>query len=155
MSEQTQPNPGLPEVRNFPVWKGDDLIEVSGAEWEAVNNFIDQAQGALYAVNSVMSRNIVKGTIKMKFEKLNKATLSYEPMTAEEEAPYQEELAKAIESAKKIQADRDAAAAKEQPLEYPSQEGIPVLDPEPGQLVSVEGNPLTTNNTDKPNLIVV
>ena len=137
----------LPEVRQSPVWKSDELLEVSGQEWETLFNFVENSSAAFMAANAVMSRNIINGKIKLKFEKLNKETLQYSDMSAEEEAPYQTEFQKAVQ-----QAVQQANATPEtksklvtldqteetETLEPPSQEGLPRID----SLVDAQGNPL-------------
>lgn len=98
MSQQLPPQ--MPEVRNVPVWASDAKIEISGFEWEAIQNGLVQVQIMQQAAQAVMTRNIVNGTIKMDFEKLNPKTLQYEPMTDEEKAPHQAQFAKIIETIK-------------------------------------------------------
>lgn len=148
MEERQGSQNGMPEIRQSPVWNSDEIIEVSGHEWEAIFNFIESSSSAFMAANSVMSRNIINNKIRLKFEKLNKETLMYEDMTPEEEAPYQAEFQKAVKSA--IEASK---ASKENSLivtpdqieaedmidmELPSQEGLPRLD----GLVDKDGNPV-------------
>lgn len=74
----------LPPVRSIPTWPQDAKIEVTGFEWEAIQNAIVQMQVAQQAAQSIMSRNILNGQITMDFEKLNPQTLEYEPMNVEE-----------------------------------------------------------------------
>lgn len=90
----------LPPVRNIPVWPSDAKIELTGFEWEAIQNGLVQVQVMQQAAQAIMSRNIINGVITMDFEKLNPKTLEYEPMTDEEKAPHREELAKLIEGLK-------------------------------------------------------
>jgi len=97
--------PQMPEVQSIPTWAGDAKIEVTGAEWEAIQNGLTSIQYAQQAAQAVMSRAIVEGVIKMDFEKLNPQTLQYETMTDEEKAPHLENFNAAIEKVK--------AAAKE------------------------------------------
>jgi hypothetical protein len=78
----------LPPVRNYPVWDQNANIVIKGFEWEAIQNGLAQIQLAQQAAQSVMSRNIVNGTISMGFEKLDPQTLQYVAMTAEEAAPH-------------------------------------------------------------------
>lgn len=93
MSEQAQTGgPQLPEVRNFPIWDKNAKIEMFGYEWEIIFNSIANLQVLQQATNSVMSRNIVNGTINMDFEKLNPGTLEYSAMTDEEKVPYKKEF---------------------------------------------------------------
>lgn len=99
MSNQPQ-IPQMPPVRNIPVWSPQAKIELTGYEWEAIQNGLVQVQVMQQVAQGVMSRHIVNGTIKMDFEKLNAQTLQYEPMTDEEKAPHQEEFAKLIETVK-------------------------------------------------------
>ena len=96
MNQENTRIPQMPEVRQVPVWANDAKIEMTGFEWEAIQNAIVYAQMGAQATQSVMSRNIMNGVIKMDFEKLNPQTLEYEPMTDEEKKPYQEEFQQAI-----------------------------------------------------------
>ena len=96
-----QSMPPMPEVRSIPTWAPDAVISVTGTEWEAIQNGLTNIQYAQQAAQSVMSRAIVAGTIKMEFEKLNAKTLEYETMTDEEKAPHVEQLNKAIEAIRK------------------------------------------------------
>lgn len=121
--------PQLPPVRNIPVWASDAKIEITGFEWEAIQNGLVQTQIMQQAAQSVMSRNIVNGVIKMDFEKLNPQTLQYEPMTEEEKAPHIEEFNKLIESVK-------------------SAANAPQANPEP-MIVTPEGEPATAENVEK------
>lgn len=91
---------GMPPVRNVPTWKHTDNIVVTGYEWEAIQNSLAHLQLAQQAAQSVMSRNIVNGTIQMDFEKLNPQTLQYEPMTDAEKQPHREDFAKMLEAFK-------------------------------------------------------
>lgn len=147
---------GMPEVRQSPIWKSDEMLEISGAEWESIFNFIENSSAAFMAANAVMSRNIVNGKIKLKFDKLNKETFTYEDMTPEEEAPYQAEFQKAIEAAiamqkkqenKLIVTTDDMKEEVSNFLSSPDQEGLPRLD----AIVDEHGNDLGKSN----NLTVV
>ena len=102
MSEQKQSNgiPQMPEVRNVPVWASDAEIVLTGFEWEAIQNALVQVQIAQQAAQSVMSRNIISGVVKMDFEKLNPQTLQYEPMADADKKQHQEAFAKMIEGIK-------------------------------------------------------
>lgn len=90
----------LPPVRSIPVWGPDSKIEISGYEWEAIQNGLGAVQIAQQAGQAVMSRNMLTGVITMDFEKLNPQTLEYGPMTDEEKAPYLENFQKAIQKVK-------------------------------------------------------
>jgi hypothetical protein len=160
MSERTQQSNqpvGMPEIRQSPVWKSDEMLEITGAEWETLFNFVENSSAAFMAANAVMSRNIINGKVKLKFEKLNKESFMYEDMTSEEEAPYQAEVQKAIDAAVKAVSQSNSAIVTSEEIEAesaeiftpPSQEGLPVLD----GLVDANGTPLTT--TEKPDLRVV
>lgn len=96
----SEPTMQIPEVRNVPVWANDAKIEMTGYEFEALYNGLQQIQMAQQSVNGIMSRNILNGTIKMEFEKFDKTAQNYVPMTEEEKAPFKEDFAKAVEAAK-------------------------------------------------------
>lgn len=89
--------PPMPEVRAVPIWAPDASISVTGAEWEAIQNMLANLQVSAQAIQAVMSRNIIEGTIKLDYQKLNSKTLTYEEMTDEEKAPYEENTRNAIE----------------------------------------------------------
>lgn len=91
--EQTQKN-----VREVPVWKSQDVIEMTGADFEVIYNFIMNAQGAFLAAQGIMNRNLVNGTIQLDFEKFEDG--KYVPMTDEEKAPYKEQFEIAVTAAK-------------------------------------------------------
>lgn len=112
MSEQSvqQPMPQYPPVRTIPVWPADAVITITGQEWEALQNGLSQLQGALQAGQAIMSRHIIQGVIGMEFEKLDPATLTYGPMTAEEKAPYIEDFKRAVEAIKNPPAPQAAEA---------------------------------------------
>lgn len=109
--------PNMPEVQSIPTWSADAKIEVTGAEWEAIQNGLTQIQLAQQAAQAVMTRALVDGVIKMDFEKLNPQTLQYEPMSDEEKASYVENFNKAIENVKK-------AASGQVPTEEEPQSNI-------------------------------
>src|SRR6188768_2906446 len=87
----TSANQPKPEIRQTPCWKQGDIIEMTGQEWEEIYNFINGATGAFMATNQVMSRNIVNGNVKLRFEKLNDKG-EFVALTPEEEKPYQDDL---------------------------------------------------------------
>lgn len=101
MNQQMPPQ--MPPVRNIPTWPSDAKIELTGFEWEALQNGLVQMQVMQQVAQAVMSRNIINGIITMDFEKLNPKTLQYEPMTEEEKAPHKEEFAKLVEGFKATQ----------------------------------------------------
>lgn len=103
MNQKDTQIPQLPPVQSVPNWAPDAEIVVTGIEWETIQNGLIAVQGAQQAAQAVMSRNIINGVIKMDFEKLNPQTLTYEPMTDEEKAPYLENFAKAVEKVKNPQ----------------------------------------------------
>lgn len=107
MSNQQQPQQSMPLVRNIPIWDAEARISVTGYEWEAIQNALGQLNIAQQAAQSVVSRNLVEGTIKMKFEKLNPLTVQYEDMTAEEQAPYVANFEKMIADFKAKQAEQE------------------------------------------------
>lgn len=117
MSEQNKAAQAaqMPAVRNVPVWDPNALIEITGIEFEAIQNGLTQIQLAQQATQSVMSRNILNGTITMEFEKLNPQTLRYEAMTAEEQAPHVEQFNKQVAAFK--EATAKAQQAQSAPVE--------------------------------------
>src|ERR1700753_3291252 len=82
----------LPSHRSVPVWDPQVDIHIKGYEWEVIYNFIGSSQVAAQAAQGVMSRNIVNGTIKMEFEKLDPQKLQYVEMTDEEKAPLRKQF---------------------------------------------------------------
>lgn len=114
-----------PNVRQAPVWGGNDLIEVYGAEWEALFNFVNSANLAYASAHSVMNRNLLNGKIKMRFEKVlpDGSTV---PMTKDEEKPYQKEFNKLLAQAKEIANKAVKGQVTEAPVD--DQAGVPFLD---------------------------
>lgn len=141
MSEQNKPFE-IPEVRNVPVWANDAIIEMKGFEFEALFNGLMQIQTAQQAVNGIMSRNVLNGTVKMDFEKFDKAKQEYVPMSDEEKAPYVKNFEDAVAAAKKPQvAETNAPLIQEAPTQFVTPDGVPVtsedltptIQPEEGQ----------------------
>ena len=91
----------MPSIRNVPIWDGNAKFEVYAFEWEAIQNGLVNIQLAQQAAQSVMSRNILNGVVRMDFEKLNPQTLQYEPMDDEEKKEYADQFNETIESFKK------------------------------------------------------
>lgn len=91
--------PPMPEVRVVPIWSPDAVIEITGAEWHAIQEGLSLIQGSMQAAQAVMAKNIVKGVIDLDCEKLNPKTLSYEPMTADEKEPHLKTLKEQITAA--------------------------------------------------------
>lgn len=125
----------LPPVRQIPVWSSDADIAMKGFEFEALQNSIVQLQVAQQSIQSIMSRNLVEGNIKMDFEKLNPQTLEYEPMTDEEKKPHQDDFAKAVENVKQAAEKMKQEAGDVQPT--PSVDDVPQT-PNPPQTQNVE-----------------
>lgn len=93
-------NQELQNVRPIPVWKSTDKIELSGLEFEVINNFINSVQASYGAIQSVMNRNILSGVISLDFEKLNEDKTAYVEMSDEEKAPHIAEYQKILEAAR-------------------------------------------------------
>lgn len=142
---QASPAQAEPEIRQSPVWNAADVLEISGQELKTILDFIEQSTSAFYAVNAVMSRNIVSGKVQLKFEKFDKTSSDYVEMTPEEEAPYQEEVQKAIRAAIAIQNGQTATPQEPGPITAEEQKDLPRLD----TLVDANGNPYPT--VDAPN----
>lgn len=107
---QKQQVPQMPPVRSIPVWPSDAKIELTGYEWEGIQNSLANLQIAQQVAQSVMSRNILNGTITMDFEKLNSESLQYEPMTEEEKVSHVEAFKASVEAFKAQQAAAKEAA---------------------------------------------
>jgi hypothetical protein len=132
-----------PKVMQSPVWQANDTIEVNGAEWQAIADFISQSERAVMAFHAVMNKNVLNGTIKMKFQKLSEAGTEYVDVTPEEDAKYQADFQNMLNQANDL-ARKAVAAAKEQELAT-SQEGLPQLD----ALVAPDGTPAGEENKAK------
>lgn len=137
MSQQNQ-QVGPEPIRQVPVWKSQDPIEMNGLEFEAIYNFINSVQGAYAAVQSIMNKNIISGKVQLNFEKLNETKTDYVPMSEEEQAPHKAEFQKVLDAAKA----QAASMVKRQDyhLEPDSQEGVPHLD----GLVDANGQPVSS-----------
>lgn len=152
--------PQLPEVREIPTWKSSDTIEMKGAEFESLYNFINELnyimQGAFGAAQAIMQRNIVNGVIDVNFEKLvtEDGVPSYQPMSEDEAAPHK---AKFKESIAEIKAKVAEAVEK---MKIGTQDGEyqpgPLLDAivdqngnvagEVPQIVDAIGNPIASES---------
>ena len=99
MSENQVPQPA--EIRQQPVWKSNEILEITGLEFEAMYNYINSVQGAYAAMQSVMNRNILSGKVNIDFEKLNDSKTAYEPMSAEEKAPHLAEVQATLDALRK------------------------------------------------------
>lgn len=106
----------LPPVRNVPTWEADATIKLSGIEWEVIFNGLSQLAQLQQAAQGIMSRNILDGTIKMVFQKLDAATMQYGEMTPEEMKPYQEQFSQMIANVKEA-ASRIPVEVKESVIE--------------------------------------
>lgn len=124
-----QNTPTMPEVRSIPTWASDAKIELTGLEWDAIQNGLTNIQIAQQASQAVMSRNIVSGVIGLDYEKLDPATLQYVPMTDEEKAPYIDNLNKALEAIRNPQP---------QATEAPTAPEVKILDATGNEIETTE-----------------
>ena len=144
--------PQMPPVQEVPTWSPKANIEMNGAEFETVFNFIASAQNAMMAVQSVMNKNILNGTVKLSFNKLVTDTngkQSYVPMTPEESAPYEADLAKMIEQIKNPQPIVEEKASGIVDLngnDIPTTQATPVEDVLTVNVLQEEAAPETPNN---------
>lgn len=123
---------GLPEVKHVPYWSSKEPLEIIGIEFEAMNNFIAQAQNAVYACNSVMNRNILNGKIKVKFEKLNDSKTDYVEMTEAEQEPYKKDFEAMVNSLKQREAELNQSKVSEpQPTAPAETQETPVIQMNP------------------------
>lgn len=113
----------LPEVREVPTWNPNEKIEVTGVEFEMIYNGVTQLQSIFAAAQSIMSRNLLNGKIRMNFEKLVDG--NYVPMSEEEQAPRREEYQKLINSILSQQANAEAA---QQPVDESMPEELTPVD---------------------------
>lgn len=132
-----QQTEGLPAVRHVPFWSSKEQLEVLGIEFEAMNNFIVQAQNAIYATNSVMNRNILNGKVKVRFEKLDESGQNYVPMTADEEVPYQKDFQDMVNAVRERESGSNQSAD-------PTPESPTASETLVVSLVSAEGEPISS-----------
>lgn len=99
MSENQVPQPA--PIRQVPVWKSSEILEITGLEFEAIYNYINSVQGAYAAMQSVMNRNILSGKVNIDFEKLNDTQSAYVPMSDEEKAPHLAEVQATLDALRK------------------------------------------------------
>lgn len=119
MSEVQQQNaPQAAPVRQVPVWKSNEKLEILGVEFEAIYNYINSIQGAYAAVQGIMNRNILNGKVQIDFEKLNEDQTAYVPMSEEEKAPHVAEVTATLEVLRK------QAAANNDPNLSPTIEDV-------------------------------
>lgn len=100
MSE-TQQLPQPAKVRQVPIWKSNEKLEILGVEFEAIYNYINSVQGAYAAMQGVMNRNILNGKVQIDFEKLNDEQTAYVPMSDEEKAPHLAEVQATLDALRK------------------------------------------------------
>lgn len=138
-----------PSVKTSPYWAGDANITLFGAEWDAIFNFINSVAPAYAACSSVMNRGVLEGTVKVRFERQDPTTGEVTPLSPEEEVPYQQQFQETIKQAKEIAAQAvkkvNETADQENQPDYPSQEGLPVLD----ALVDPNGNAVSSEKLSR------
>lgn len=94
--QEIKPVPEELKVRSVPKWKGNEILDMTGIEFEGLyNGSIKQSAAFL---DSVMQRNIVNGKIHVDFEKLNEDGSDYVEMTEEEQAPFKKEFNQYLEN---------------------------------------------------------
>ena len=89
----------IPQLKQFPIWKSQEEIIVSGLEWEAIYNALNIFRQGIVAAESVMQRNTESGKITMKFVDENDQEVAPEKV-AEYTKQLQEYFAKRAESEK-------------------------------------------------------
>lgn len=135
----------LPEVRNVPVWKSTDKFEMNGLEFQEIFNFLNNINGAYMATQSIMNKNIMNGTVKMQFEKINPETGQYEPLSGDDAKPYEDDFNAMVETVRKQNENPQPSA---QPQEEPSIERLDAI-------VDANGVPYNEEDRGKPNLTIV
>lgn len=142
-----QKEQGQPQVREVPYWNPRDTISMLGIEFETLYNGIQDVNYSiqrLFAVSqAVMQRNILDGTIRVRFEKLvtkhtdtGEPYQDYEVMSDEEQAPHIENFEKLVASIKENQA-KAAELTKDGDSEQSAQE--------PSAIVDALGQPTSSN----------
>lgn len=137
--QQANPNQ-LSPVREVPVWKSTDTIEMKGIEFETLYNGVNEMnylmQGMFAACQAILQRNLVNGTIGVNFEKLvdktnpeGQAYQDYEMMSEEEAAPHRTNFNELLEGIRGKVAEAMANAQI-------SQEGVPSIH----DIVDADGN---------------
>lgn len=117
MSETNQQQgPMMPPVRSIPVWDNNAKIELTGTEFQVIENSLARLQEMIQVVQSVMSRNIISGEIKLDFQKLNPQTLQYGEMSAEEKAVHEKAFQEQVAAFKEAQAKAEAERATQKPV---------------------------------------
>jgi hypothetical protein len=141
MSQNAALAQSMPPVRSVPIWPADAKIDVTGVEWEAILNTFSLLQNGVQAVQSVMSRNLVNGTMTMDFEKLNPQTLQYEKMPDDEKAKNQAEFAEMIKAFKEQQSKPTQPVAEEQAPDtgLVDATGEPLNSPTAGKIINLDG----------------
>lgn len=145
MAETPQDNApqGVPEqlkVRSVPKWKGNEILEITGIEFEGLyNGSIKQSAAFL---DSVMNRNVVNGKIHVDFEKINEDGTDYEEMTEEEQAPFKKEFNQWLDSIRNHKPNQSETPKQD---EVPSQAPTPAEDAPKEQAVvlDMKGDRLT------------
>lgn len=117
----------VPNVRQFPAWKSNVELTITGRELEAIAQFMDHAGPATMAYQQIVNRGLIDGNIELKYEKLNETGDGYEAMTDEESAPYRAEFEALVKQAKDIAAQAKEKIAQEKELAE-SQKDLPQID---------------------------
>lgn len=139
------------DVRGIPTWDANELLEVYGAEFAAIQEYIASVPQAYAAVNSILNRNCLNGKVTMKFEKPD-ANGNFVELTPEEAAPHEEQFQNTLNEAKRLAKEAIERSHGGQFPEPPSQEGLPRID----AIVDQTGTPVADEDKgNKPNLIVV
>jgi hypothetical protein len=151
-------NQQIPEVREQPYWSSNDDLIVKGAEFESlyngINNMMQFMQPVFGAAQSIMQRNIINGTIKVRFEKLQMEKApdgseypTYVPMSDEEQAPHIDNFNKLVESVKNNQLKVEQLSDENVPSinEIVNENGISETQAKNTAIVDAIGNPISTN----------
>lgn len=140
----------LPPVREVPTWRGNDDIAVKGIEFETIYNGVNEInmimQRVFGAAQSIMQRNLLNGTIGVKFEKLVDKSApdgttyqDYELMTDEEAQPHQENFQNMVKSILEARTKQEAPRLDA----IVSESGMPVG--ETPAIVDAIGQPISSN----------
>lgn len=152
MSNQEK-NVAMPPVRTIPTWNPEANITLKGFEWEAIQNGLGSLQLSMQAAQSVMSRNIIDGNIQMDFEKLNNATMQYEPMTEEEKAPHRKAFDEQIAAFKEAQ--KSGQGLQKGVVEQADESQVQSEPEQESGLVNVHGEALTAENVGQAKIITM
>lgn len=80
--EQTSEVPQMKPIQQIPIWKDDETFEITGAQFRALNDFMNVFAQPLGILRQVFESNLNAGKIEMKYQDLEGNEVSREEVEA-------------------------------------------------------------------------